>query len=221
MKTDLVRVDTQDAYDKIRDKIVTLALQPGAAVDEDALAGELHMASTAIREAVKLLAHDNLISITARHGIRVADVHPDDLRQLFEMRLPLETLCAQMAAERATPDDIAVLDALAREYTQIKKSRDVGRLLDLDHRYHSALIDAAHNHYMRGALEHFFGLSERLWYLALPQVDWLIVALDRHAALVEAIKVRDGAGAAALMREHVLDFQRQAEEALKSRQLPA
>lgn len=217
MKSDLVRVDTQEAYDKIKAKIVTLELEPGAAIDEDALAGELHTAPTAIREALKLLAHDKLVVITPRHGIHVADLHVQDLRQLFEVRLPLETLCAQMAAERADHDDIAVMDALVREYEQAKRRRDTAHLLDLDHRYHRALADAAHNRYMRDALEQFFGLSERLWYLALPQEDWLIVALDRHAALVDAIKVRDAAGAAALMREHVLDFQRHVEEALERR----
>ena len=216
MKTELVRVDVHDAYDKIKEKIVRLQLKPGAPVDEDALAGELQMAPTAIREALKLLLHDNLVSVTPRHGIRIADVHPDDLRQLFEMRLPLETLCAQMAAERATADDIAVMDALVREYEQAKKGRDISHLVDLDHRYHRALADAAHNRYMRDALEQFFGLSERLWHLALPQVDWLVAALDRHAALVSAIKTRDAAQAGALMRDHVLDFQRHVEEALRS-----
>jgi len=216
MKTELVRVDTQDAYDKIKEKIVQLQLQPGAPVDEDTLAGELQMAPTAIREALKLLLHDNLVTVTARHGIRIADVHPDDLRQLFEMRLPLEMLCAQMAAERATGDDITVMEALVREYEGAKKGRDLSHLLDLDHRYHRALADAAHNRYMRDALEQFFGLSERLWHLALPQVDWLITALDRHATLVGAIKAHDAEQAGVLMREHVLDFQRHVEEALRA-----
>ena len=196
---ELVRVDTLKAYDDIKRKIIMLELAPGAPIDEDALAGELSLAATAIREALKLLAHDNLVTVTARHGIRVADAHADDLRQLFEMRLPLETLCVRMAAERARPDDITVMDALVREYEQAKRERDMNDLLDLDHRFHGALADAAHNRYMREALEHFFGLSERLWYLALPQVEWLIAALDRHATLVNAIKAHDAGRAAELM----------------------
>ena len=211
---DLVRQDTLKAYQEIKQKITTLQLDPGEPVDEDTLSAELDLGPTAIREALKLLAHDGLIVVTPRHGIRVAEANPADLSQLFEMRLPLETLCARMAAERATEDDISVMEALVREATLAQAERDLDRLLDLDHRYHRALANASHNQYMLKTLESFFGLSERLWYLALPEVDWLIVALERHAEMVDAIKARNGDRAAALMGEHVLDFQKQVERAL-------
>lgn len=211
---DLMRVDTVKAYEQIKGKITLLQLDPGAPVEEDALATELGLAPTAIREALKLLVHDGLIVVRPRHGIRVADANPSDLKQLFEMRLPLEMLCAEMAAERATPDDLAVMEALVREAGLVQQARDLDHLLDLDHRYHSALADASHNRYMRPTLERFFGLSERLWYMALPEIDWLLEALDRHAELVVAIKAHDGEKAAALMSEHILDFQRQVERAL-------
>jgi GntR family transcriptional regulator, rspAB operon transcriptional repressor len=211
---ELVRVDTMTAYDRIKEKIISLQLGPGAPIDEGALAEELNLATSAVREALKLLAHDNLVMVTARHGIRVAEANPEDLRQLFEMRLPLESMCARMAAERATSDDIAVMEALGREYASARAKRDLAHLLDLDHRYHRALTDAAHNRYMKETLERFFGLSERLWHLAMPQIDWLVSGLDRHGQIVRAIEVQDGSQAAALMSEHVLDFQKRVEQAL-------
>ncbi|MBC7241969.1 MAG: GntR family transcriptional regulator [Anaerolineae bacterium] len=211
---ELERIDTQKAYNLIKEKIITLQLKPGAPIDEDALCAEAGLTPTAVREALKWLAHDHLVDITPRHGIRVAEANPAELRELFEMRLPLETLCARMAAERATADDIVVMDALVREYERVKGAGNVDTLLDLDHRFHSALADAAHNRYMRETLERFFGLSERLWYLASPQIDWVLSALDRHAELVQAIKARDAERAAGLMHQHVLDFQALVERAL-------
>jgi DNA-binding GntR family transcriptional regulator len=211
---ELERIDTQKAYNLIKEKIITLQLKPGAPIDEDALCAETGLTPTAVREALKWLAHDHLVDITPRHGIRVAEANPAELRELFEMRLPLETLCARMAAERATADDIVVMDALVREYERVKGAGNVDTLLDLDHRFHSALADAAHNRYMRETLERFFGLSERLWYLASPQIDWVLRALDRHAELVQAIKARDAERAAGLMHQHVLDFQALVERAL-------
>jgi DNA-binding GntR family transcriptional regulator len=211
---ELERIDTQKAYNLIKEKIITLQLKPGAPIDEDALCREMGLTPTAVREALKWLAHDHLVDITPRHGIRVAEANPAELRELFEMRLPLETLCARMAAERATADDIVVMDALVREYERVKGAGNVDTLLDLDHRFHSALADAAHNRYMRETLERFFGLSERLWYLASPQIDWVLRALDRHAELVQAIKERDAERAAGLMHQHVLDFQALVERAL-------
>lgn len=211
---ELERIDTQKAYNLIKEKIITLQLKPGAPIDEDALCAEMGLTPTAVREALKWLSHDHLVDITPRHGIRVAEANPAELRELFEMRLPLETLCARMAAERATADDIVVMDALVREYERVKGAGNVDTLLDLDHRFHSALADAAHNRYMRETLERFFGLSERLWYLASPQIDWVLSALDRHAELVQAIKARDAERAAGLMHQHVLDFQALVERAL-------
>ena len=211
---ELERIDTQKAYNLIKEKIITLQLKPGAPIDEDALCAETGLTPTAVREALKWLAHDHLVDITPRHGIRVAEANPAELRELFEMRLPLETLCARMAAERATADDIVVMDALVREYERVKGAGNVDTLLDLDHRFHGALADAAHNRYMRETLERFFGLSERLWYLASPQIDWVLRALDRHAELVQAIKARDAERAAGLMHQHVLDFQALVERAL-------
>lgn len=211
---ELERIDTQKAYNLIKEKIITLQLKPGAPIDEDALCAEAGLTPTAVREALKWLSHDHLVDITPRHGIRVAEANPAELRELFEMRLPLETLCARMAAERATADDIVVMDALVREYERVKGAGDVDTLLDLDHRFHSALADAAHNRYMRETLERFFGLSERLWYLASPQIEWVLSALDRHAELVQAIKARDAERAAGLMHQHVLDFQALVEKAL-------
>jgi DNA-binding GntR family transcriptional regulator len=210
---ELTRVDTRQAYDQIKKKIILLELKPGAPLDEGALAGELNLAPTAIREALKLLAHDSLVTVTPRHGIRVSEANLPELRELFEMRLPLESLCAHMAAERATPDDLTVMDALVREHEAAKRGRNLDHLLELDHRYHGAIADAAHNRYMRETLERFFGLSERLWYLATPEIDWLLAALDRHAELVVAIKAGDAARAEALMAEHVREFQRHFEGA--------
>ncbi|MGC8827110.1 MAG: GntR family transcriptional regulator [Anaerolineae bacterium] len=211
---ELERIDTQKAYNLIKEKIITLQLKPGAPIDEDALCAEMGLTPTAVREALKWLSHDHLVDITPRHGIRVAEANPTELRELFEMRLPLETLCARMAAERATADDIVVMDALVREYERVKGAGDVDILLDLDHRFHSTLADAAHNRYMCETLERFFGLSERLWYLASPQIEWVLSALDRHAELVQAIKEHDAERAAGLMHQHVLDFQALVEKAL-------
>ncbi len=211
---ELERIDTQKAYNVIKEKIITLQLKPGSPIDEDALCEETGLTPTAVREALKWLSYDHLVDITPRHGIRVAEANPAELRELFEMRLPLETLCARMAAERAAPDDIVVMDALVREYERVKDAGNVDTLLDLDHRFHSALADAAHNRYMRETLERFFGLSERLWYLASPQISWVRSALDRHAELVQAIKRHDAEQAAGLMHQHVLDFQELVEHAL-------
>jgi DNA-binding GntR family transcriptional regulator len=202
---ELVRVDTQRAYELIRGKITSLELAPGASINEQRLAEELDMGPAPVREALKLLAHDDLVVITPRHGLYVANVSVADLEQISEMRLSLESLCARLAARRATSDDLAVLEALRQEQAAIPPE-DSQRLFDFDHRFHQAIARAAHNQYLTRTLDYFFGLSQRLWYLALPHLGFLPAAVEKHLDLVEAIKSGDADQAEQIMRDHVQDF---------------
>jgi DNA-binding GntR family transcriptional regulator len=188
---ELVQVDTQRAYEKIREKIITLELAPGSLINEQHLAEELNLGAAPTREALKLLAHDELVFITPRHGLYIADISIPDLEQLSEMRLSLESLCARLAAQRAGADDLMVFEALRQEQTSIPPG-DSRSLLDIDHRFHQALVQAAKNKYLARTLEHFFGLSQRLWYMALPRLDFLPTAVAEHLDIVEAIKKRNG-----------------------------
>jgi DNA-binding GntR family transcriptional regulator len=214
------RVDTKRAYELIRDRITALELAPGEAINEQLLAEDLDMGLVPVREALKLLAHDNLVVITPRHGLYVADVNVPDLEQLSEMRLALEGLAARLAAQRATADDIVVLEALRQEQASAASETagpaDDGRhLFDVDHRFHQAIARAAHNKYLAEGLERLFGLSQRLWCLALPRLGFLSSAVESHLDLVEAIKARDADRAEELMRNHVGDFYAQVRQILQ------
>ena len=213
----LVRVDTQRAYDLLWEKITTLELAPGAPINEQELAQELDMGASPIREALKWLAHENLVDVTERHGIYVADVNVGDLQQLSEMRLSLESLSARLASERVEPDDLIVLEALRKEQAAItpEESRD---LFDLDHRFHQAVAAAAHNRYLAQTLERLFGLSRRLWYLALPHLELLPSSVEKHVDLVEAIESGHGDRAEEIMRKHVKEFYDEVHEILLAQQ---
>jgi DNA-binding GntR family transcriptional regulator len=213
MSMELVRVDTQRAYELIREKITTLELGPGTSINEQQLAADLDMGPVPVREALKLLAHDDLVVITPRHGLYVADVDVPDLEEISEMRLSLESLCAQLAAQRATPDDLVVLEALSQEQSTIPPE-DSRRLFEFDHRFHQAIARAAHNKYLARTLDHLFGLSQRLWYLALPHIEFLPGAVEKHLELVQAIKDRDATRAEQIMSSHVQDFYGKVREVL-------
>jgi DNA-binding GntR family transcriptional regulator len=210
---ELERVDTKRAYELIRERITTLELAPGAAIHEQKLAEDLEMGLVPVREALKLLAHENLVVITPRHGLYVADVNVPDLEQISEMRLALEGLCARLAAQRATPDDLVVLEALRQEQANTP-AEDSRRLFDVDHKFHQAVAQAAHNKYLADSLERLFGLSQRLWYLVLPRLGFLPSAVEKHLELVGAIKDKDGDRAEEIMRQHVAQFYSQVREIL-------
>lgn len=201
---ELKRVDTQRAYELIRDKITTLELAPGEMLNDQALAEQLDMGLAPVREALKLLSHDGLVDIPP-NGIYVADVDIPELEQLSELRLLLETFCAEQAAHRATPDDLAVLEALQEEQATVLPE-DSMRLFEIDHKFHQAIAKAARNRHLEDTLERFFGLSQRLWHLAMPRLESLSDAVEEHLELVEAIRTGDSERAGQIMHDHVQNF---------------
>ena len=210
---ELVRVDTRRAYELIREQITSLELAPGSQINEQRLAGNMDMGVVPVREALKLLAHESLVIITPRHGLYVAEVNVPDLVQLSEMRLALESLSARLAAERATADDLAILEALRHEQASTAAT-DTRQLLDVDHKFHQAVARAAHNKYLAEALDRLFGLSQRLWYLALPSLGFLPAAVENHLGLVEAIRQGHADEAERIMFDHVQSFYDQVREIL-------
>jgi DNA-binding GntR family transcriptional regulator len=212
---ELERVDTKRAYELIREQIITLELAPGVHINEQQLATDLGMGVVPVREALKLLAHDDLVVITPRHGLYVSEVSSPDLDQLSEMRLAMEGLAARLAAERATSDDLVVLEALRQELASTPMD-DSKRLFDVDHKFHQAIARAAHNKYLAEALERNFGLSKRLWHLATPHLGFLPPAVEEHLKLVEAIQAGDGDRSEAIMRRHVSEFYAQVRQILKA-----
>ena len=203
---ELIRVDTQYAYNRIREKITTLALKPGSSIDEGALAEELEIGLTPVREALKLLYQDHLIEAPPR-GLFVANAKISDLEQISEIRILLEPFCAKKAAIHANQDDILVLESLCTEQTQIKPDQSE-KLFDLDHKFHQAIATAAENKYLAQILEDFYGLSQRLWYLAMPHLDFLPDAVGIHVKLVDAIQEKDDKLAEMIMRDHIQAFYR-------------
>jgi len=202
---DLIGVDTQNAYELLKDQINSLVLKPGAAVNEAELCAALGVGSVPVREALKLLFHDQLIVVSRQGGIYVADLNPKDLAMLSEVRVGLESQAAGLAASRATADHLLVMDALIQEQEKIKVG-DTTAWFDLDHKLHQAIAKASGNHYLAHSLETYFGLSQRLWYLVLPKLDFLSYAVEEHTQLVESIRAGDRPQAETRMRDHVLGF---------------
>jgi DNA-binding GntR family transcriptional regulator len=199
------RPDTQRAYELVLTKITRLELPPGSPINEQKLAEELGMALTPVQEALKQLAHDHLVRITPRHGLYVADVNVPDLEQISELRLDLEVLAARLAAERATEDDLTVLEAIRQEQLAADPE-DARQLFEIDHKFHAAIAQAAGNTYLAQTLDHFFGLSLRLWYLVLPHLAFLPGSVGKHLDLVDAIRRHDAGAAGQIMHAHVAEF---------------
>jgi DNA-binding GntR family transcriptional regulator len=197
------------AYQQIRDMIVRLELPPASVIDENALTEELNIGLTPIRQALRRLALENLVVILPRRGTLVADLNMSDLQKIFEIRIELEALAAQLAAERALPDQIAAMENLLAQLDQIRSSgeQSYDRLIEIDHEAHQLLAEAAHNEFLAATLSQLYSHVLRLWYVSLDKVSRLEEAIEEHRAIIAAVKRKDSTEAAEIMRQHVRGFQ--------------
>ncbi len=195
------------AYYRIRELIVSLELQPGSIVDERALMARLGIGRTPVREALRLLARDRLVEVHPRRGIFVSSVEVGDLAALSEVRAPLESLAARLAAERRTEEQAAATAALLDDLAGQRELDERG-LFELDQRLHRHVWTLAGNTFLEETLDGYFVLTLRIWLLALDRVSRLEHAVHEHRRLLEAIRDGDAGAAAETMREHVLGFER-------------
>src|SRR5690349_24167012 len=100
------------AYRALRDRLVTLRIPPGAPIDEDAIGRELKMGRTPVREAIKRLALENLVTVFPRRGTFASDINITDLAHISNVHQQLEGHAAYRAAERLTTAGRAELDGL-------------------------------------------------------------------------------------------------------------
>jgi DNA-binding GntR family transcriptional regulator len=194
------------AYVELRDQIVSLAIAPGAPINEESLGRELGLGRTPLREAIKRLALENLVAVYPRRGTFVTEINITDLAHISDVRVQLEGHAAYRAAQRLTPTQRDELDALVGEIEH-RPSGDADALMALDARIHRFLYRCAANPYLRDTLERYLNLSLRIWYLVLGRLPHLFERVHEHTELLRAIRAGDAEGARAIAAEHVATFE--------------
>ena len=207
------RSQSEEAYTRILERIVSLEMLPGSVVNEARLREELKIGRTPIREALQRLARENLVKSIPHRGTFVTDVNITDLARITEVRMVLEAHAARIAAEKLGSADRAAIQALLRQLggSRITDQRD---LMHLDQRIHRAIYRAARNPFLEATLERYFNLSLRIWYLVLDHEVRLREAVDEHVELLRAILAGDGELAETIMRGHVTNFEREIRKVL-------
>jgi DNA-binding GntR family transcriptional regulator len=196
----------EQAYDAVRDMIVSLELRPGAVVSERELMERLQIGRTPVREALHRLAQEKFVEVYPRRGMFVTTVEIHDLAALSEVRLPLEGQAARLAAQRATEEDREELEALV-EAQLLLPGRPARELMELDERVHRTIYRVARNEFLETSLEQYYVHALRIWYLALDRTSELGAAVHEHVGLIGAISAGDARQAEKLMRAHVQHFE--------------
>jgi DNA-binding GntR family transcriptional regulator len=197
------------AYTELRDRIVTLEIPPGAPIDEDLLGAELEIGRTPVREAIKRLALENLVTVYPRRGTFASEINITDLAHVSDVRAQLEGHAAYRAAERITDAQRAELDQLLEELGHSRGSDDLEKLMALDARVHRFIYRCSGNPYLEQTLTRYFNLSLRIWHLVLDRLPHLFARVHEHDDLLHAIAAGDSDGAREIVSEHIETFERE------------
>lgn len=196
-----------EAYRFLRERIVSLELAPASVLDEQALADAIGVGLTPVRQALRRLAWESLVVILPRRGTIVADLHPADIENIFEMRLELEALAAELAAGRATAAELAGLERLMERTREALAGGTPDNLIALDRETHGALWAASGNAQLERTLDWLYVHVLRLWNYALPRIEGIPALTADHLAIVDAVREGDAATARRRMHDHVHGFQ--------------
>ena len=196
---------TEQAYRLIEEQIVTLRLRPGDVLSEQMLSATFKIGRTPIREGLQRLAREGLVTILPRKGILVSDINPRNQLLVLEVRREIERLLSRGGAERATPEQRAQLQNIARGMDRAAKTNDDIAFMRLDGEFNTLLIDAAHNDYAARSMKLLQGLSRRFWYMHYREAADLPLCARLHANQARAI-AEGSADAAARASDKLMDY---------------
>lgn len=198
---------SEQAYERIRRKIVTLDLAPGDVINEATLQVELNLGRTPIREALRRLSFEKLVTIIPRRGMFVTDIGIVDLQRLFEVRLVAEELAAQLAAKRGTADHWRKMRILITQFPTEELPITNEQWITLDEAFHHVIYQAANNPFLYDTLAFYYTHSLRLWYFFLADIGDMRTAIKQHQDIFEALVAGEADQAAHHLHTHIQAFQ--------------
>jgi DNA-binding GntR family transcriptional regulator len=190
----------QDVAERLRQQIFARELEPGSWVDEMKLCAEYGISRTPLREALKVLAVEGLVTMKVRRGAYVTEMSRDDVAQVYHLLALLESDAAGTVAQRATPAEREQLAQLHAQLEAQAQRRD--DFFATNEQFHMTLLQMAGN---RWALQTALDLRKVMKlnrHHSLFKRGRLAESLAEHRAIMQAIAAGDGAAAATLMRAH-------------------
>jgi DNA-binding GntR family transcriptional regulator len=190
----------QDVAERLRQQIFARELEPGSWIDEQRLAAEFGISRTPLREALKVLAVEGLVTMKVRRGAYVTEMSQDDVRQIYHLLGLLESDAAAQVARNATATQRAALQRLHERLEKQVKLREA--FFAANEAFHMALLDAAGNRWATQVVTDLRKVMKLNRHHSLFKQGRLQDSLVEHRALMQAIEARDEAAARRLMQAH-------------------
>ena len=191
-------------FNTLRKAIITGEFAPGERLMEIALAKQLDVSRTPVREAIRMLELEGLVTMIPRKGAQVAQITEKSLRDVIEIRITLEELAASLACQRITAEDKENLKTLHIDFVQAVDTQDILLIAQKDEQFHDGIFKAADNQRLVNIINN---LREQFYRYRLEYVKDMAShsnLIVEHQHLLDAISQGNTDIAKNIMRQHLL-----------------
>ena len=190
----------EEVAERLRQRIFLRELTPGSWIDELKIAEELGISRTPLREALKVLAAEGLVTMKVRRGAYVTEVSEQDLREVYELLALLEADAASAVASKATAAERAELQALHQELEAALGDRD--RFFALNERFHVRLLEMAGNRWCQQIVADLRKVMKLNRHHSLFKTGRMAESLAEHRDILEALLHNQPQAARERMQAH-------------------
>lgn len=190
-------------YEYLHDQIVSGNIPPGQRIVEEKISQETGVSRSPIREAIRRLNSDGLVSVSPRGGVRVYRASFSDFKYLYECRLSLEPTAAYYAALRMNDKQRDCLSNVVDEMNLMVEKKDLEKLKSISSQFHSLIVEASENPYLVKMMNQLNSLISFYRNAVLNIPLRIEEGAIEHQAIWQAIQTQDGKAAEELMRVHI------------------
>ncbi|NLJ96725.1 MAG: GntR family transcriptional regulator [Clostridiales bacterium] len=192
-------------YNSIRDRILSGDFKENEELKENALATELGVSRTPVREALRQLELEGLVNIIPNKGASVTGITKKDIYDIYFIRSYLEGLCAKWACENITNSQIEALEEILYLSDFHARRSHYEQMVELDNKFHDLIYKASGSKILNHVLSDFHLYVERVRKITLARPFRAAQSSKEHSAIVEALRKRDGELAERLAHEHMMN----------------
>lgn len=174
-------------YEELKLLILTGKISPGMRLMEEELAEDMGVSRTPIREAIRKLEKEGLITIEPRRGAYVSQISTKDMVEILEVRQNMEGLAAELAAQRMSEEDKEKLGNIAKAYEEAVAAGDMAEMIRCDTAFHHIIVEATQNKILIQMVEQLQEMVLRFRYIYYDNFKRAEQMLSEHQAIYEAI----------------------------------